>query len=110
MAPGLKELYQSLDLLKKKRKTIFENIETFQLVEDDCPDNEICDEEPDNRIKRVLATVKKLPEKCRKILSLYLFEGYDHDEIGEILAISGSTSRSQFSRGKRKLINELKGR
>ena len=32
------------------------------------------------------------------MLSLYLFEGYDHEEIGEILGISVGTSKSQYSR------------
>jgi len=37
---------------------------------------------------------------------LYLLEGYDHEEIGEILDISENTSRTQFLRAKRKL-NEI---
>jgi len=41
-----------------------------------------------------------LPDGYRIILSLYLLEGYDHDEIAEILSISSSTSRSQLSRAK----------
>jgi DNA-directed RNA polymerase specialized sigma24 family protein len=44
------------------------------------------------------------------ILSLYLIEGYDHDEIAEMLNISSSTSRSQLSRAKQKLVSELKNR
>jgi len=41
------------------------------------------------------------------VLSLYLFEGYDHREIAEILEISVSTSKSQYSRAKRKLVQIL---
>jgi len=52
--------------------------------------------------------IKKLPDGYRIILSLYLLEGYDHDEIAEILDISSSTSRSQLSRAKQKLIGEMK--
>ena len=40
------------------------------------------------------------------IITLFV-EGYDHEEIAEILSISGSTSRSQFSRAKQKLIREF---
>ena len=34
---------------------------------------------------------------------LYLIEGYDHQEISEILNISEVSSRTQLSRGKSKL-------
>jgi len=37
-----------------------------------------------------------------------LLEGYDHEEIAEILGISSSTSRSQFTRAKQKLVTILK--
>lgn len=52
--------------------------------------------------------ISKLPDGYRIVLSLYLIEGYDHDEISEILNINSSTSRSQFARAKRKLILCLK--
>ena len=38
----------------------------------------------------------------------YLLEGYDHEEIGQILNISENTSRTQFLRAKRKLIEIIK--
>jgi len=37
-----------------------------------------------------------------------LLEGYDHEEIAEILGIRSSTSRSQFIRAKQKLLQILK--
>lgn len=51
--------------------------------------------------------IKELPEGYRVILSLYLFEGYDHEEIGEVLKISPSTSRSQYLRAKQKLKKQF---
>ena len=45
----------------------------------------------------------KLPDGYRVVFSLYLLDGYDHKEIGEILNISEATSKSQFSRAKKKL-------
>ena len=42
------------------------------------------------------------------MLTLYLIEGYDHQEISEILNISEVASRTQLSRGKIKLQNLLK--
>jgi RNA polymerase sigma-70 factor (ECF subfamily) len=51
--------------------------------------------------------IKLLPEKYRNILSLYLFEGYDHEEISQILSIPGSTSRSNFSRARNRLLSSF---
>ncbi len=48
-----------------------------------------------------------LPDGYRIILTLYLLEGYDHTEISQILGISESTSKSQYSRAKDKLRNIL---
>jgi RNA polymerase sigma factor (sigma-70 family) len=44
-----------------------------------------------------------LPDGYRVILSLFYFEGYDHEEISQILNISPSTSRSQLTRAIKKL-------
>lgn len=59
-------------------------------------------------VQRVRLALEQLPEGYRVVLSLYLFEGYDHEEIGEILKISESTSRTQYMRGKRKLLELLR--
>jgi len=56
------------------------------------------------RVRRVMA---QLPEGYRVVLSLYLFEGYDHEEIGQVLGISEVTSRSQYLRGKKRLLELL---
>ena len=53
-----------------------------------------------DQIKR--ATLQ-LSEGYRVVLSLYLFEGYDHEEIASILGISIGTSKSQYSRARKRL-------
>lgn len=74
----------------------------------------LADEEPIEAeatdIKKVKRGIALLPDGYREIINLYLIEGYDHVEIGEILGISTSTSKSQYHRAKKKLleiINEL---
>lgn len=52
--------------------------------------------------------VKRLPEGARVVFTLYLLEGYKHQEIAEILSISLSTSKSQYVRAKNMLREELK--
>lgn len=54
-------------------------------------------------IEVVKNAIQQLPEGYRVILSLYLLEGYDHNEIAQILEISPGTSRSQYTRAKAKL-------
>lgn len=54
--------------------------------------------------------INLLPEGYRLVLNLHLIEGMDHDEIGQILNIKPVTSRSQYMRGKQKLVMNLKER
>lgn len=59
---------------------------------------------------QITRAVSQLPDGYRVVLSLYLFEGYDHREIAEILGISEGGSKSQFNRAKsklRELLTEL---
>lgn len=58
-------------------------------------------------MKDVKAAMTNLPDGYRQILSLYLIEGYDHEEISSIAGITVSTSKSQFHRAKKKLIQLL---
>ena len=54
-------------------------------------------------VEKVKQGVQKLPDGYRAVLTLYLFEGYDHIEIAEIMNISVSTSKSQYNRAKKRL-------
>ncbi|MCB0395566.1 MAG: sigma-70 family RNA polymerase sigma factor [Flavobacteriales bacterium] len=97
---------KSLDTIKK-RKIVWESLDdhTGQVRSDE---NE---SEPDNlnyEVARVREAISELPDGYRTILSLYLLEGYDHDEIASIMDISSSTSRSQFNRAKNKLRTILR--
>lgn len=57
---------------------------------------------------KVKRGIEKLPHGYKQIISLYLIEGYDHSEIGGILDISVSTSKSQYHRAKKKLVEIIK--
>ena len=95
---------RSLDVLKKRRVKFEEvNERTMEM-----PDLEGMPLEVDvNEIKNA---IQSLPDGYRTVLSLYLIEGYDHDEISQILGISNSASRTQYSRAKCKLRELLKGK
>ncbi|MFM7357949.1 MAG: RNA polymerase sigma factor [Sediminibacterium sp.] len=57
--------------------------------------------------KQVVECIRLLPVGYRTVLILYAIEGYSHREIGEMLEIGESTSRSQYTRSKAMLENIL---
>jgi RNA polymerase sigma-70 factor (ECF subfamily) len=65
------------------------------------------EEEVQLTVAGITKAMEKLPEGGRIIFSLYLLEGYDHGEISQILNITESTSKSQFMRAKRRIIEIL---
>ncbi len=59
-------------------------------------------------VEKVRSAMQQLPEGSRMVFSLYLFEGYDHKEISEVMGITETTSKTQFMRAKRKVIETVK--
>ena len=59
------------------------------------------------RVRAIQAAVRELPDGYRTVLTLYLFEGLDHAEIADVLGISEQTSKSQYSRARRRLRERL---
>lgn len=51
--------------------------------------------------------IKQLPDGSRTVFTLHVLEGYDHEEISQILGISKSTSKSQLHRAKALLRTAL---
>ncbi|MCF8715052.1 RNA polymerase sigma factor [Joostella atrarenae] len=93
-----------LDFLKSKQQFQISIEETdLQLVADN---NWKVDEDVD--VSEVKKAIEELPEKYKYVLMLYLIEGYDHEEISQILGINNTTSRTHLLRGKQKLKMLLK--
>lgn len=57
--------------------------------------------------KQIVECIRMLPVGYRTVLNLYAIEGYSHREIGEMLDIEESTSRSQYTRAKAMLEDIL---
>jgi len=64
--------------------------------------------EPTYTVASIKRAMGDMPTGFKTVLSLYLFEGYDHKEISEILGISESTSKTQYKRAKDRLKTLLK--
>ena len=91
----------------RKRKAEFVSIDEVEVADE--PSTE--EEEIQLTVESIKASIKDLADGYRVVLTLYLFEGYDHEEIAYILKITENTSRSQYMRAKRKLnsLLEMKG-
>jgi len=91
----------------RKRKINWVDIEKV-------PGNDVAAEQPVDeneiilKVESVKKAIMKLPDGYRTVLNLYLLEGYDHEEIAEILNVAQSTTRTQFIRAKQKLLQLLK--
>lgn len=55
----------------------------------------------------LLAIIAQLPDGYRQVFNLYVIDGYSHKEVGKMLGLSESTSRSQLTRAKRLLRQKL---
>ena len=93
-----------INFLKKRRLQVQSLEDTHQQVAEDLSYDDV-----NINVEAINAAVRELPDGYRVVFSLYLFEGYDHQEIGEIMGITEATSKSQFSRAKKKLRDLLKG-
>ena len=92
---------RSLDVLRK-RKVFFEELHAELPV--------LSEPEPEVEsitVEEVKSAINSLSDGYRTILSLILLDGYDHDEVSEILGIKNVTSRTQFSRARQRLRDIL---
>lgn len=95
-----------LDLLKSKKHKLVELDEVHLKVVDTSNDDKWLVDDAIT-LNEVKDAINKLPDKYRYVVMLYLIEGYDHQEISEILNISEVASRTQLYRGKSKLQDLL---
>ncbi len=94
-----------LDSIKARKMELDTlNEETFTIVSDDL-EWDIADE---TTASEILAAIDELPDNYKMTVQLFLVEGYDHQEISEILQISENASRTYLHRGKTKLKEKLK--
>jgi RNA polymerase sigma factor (sigma-70 family) len=97
---------KSINVLRTRKINLVDMESTdLQALQDEEPVNE---EEIHYKVEEVKKMITRLPDGYRTVLSLYLLEGYDHEEISQILNISHNTVRTQYVRAKQKLLSFLK--
>ncbi len=98
-------VYKCLNFLKKGK---------LSLLGDDLEQMEVRQEEPideaafEHSVTQIKEKIQLLPIGYRTVLVMHLFENYKHDEIAEMLNLAHSTVRTQYIRGKEKLLQLLK--
>jgi RNA polymerase sigma-70 factor (ECF subfamily) len=98
---------KSINTLRKRKMNMVDMDEETGIAE--IPVEERVDEEALRfKVEEVKKAIQKLPDGYRTVLSLYLLEGYDHEEISGILGITHNTVRTQYIRAKQKLLHIIK--
>ena len=96
-------IHTCINLLKKNKKfheqLSLEYAETVHFKEETIPSM--------MQARQVVECIRQLPLGYRTVLNLYAIEGFSHKEIGTMLDIEESTSRSQYTRAKNMLETML---
>ncbi len=93
---------KSINFLKSRKLALTELTATHDRAE-----TAEYQQEPIWSVEKINNAIEKLPDGYRVVFSLYAIEGYDHEEIGQILGVTEATSKSQYSRAKAKLREML---
>ncbi len=95
---------KSIDELKKQNKFQFES---FTNANQNSVEDEENQNENQNKINTILETMQTLKPNYKLILTLFFIEGYDLEEITEILNISNENCRTMMSRAKESLRKKM---
>jgi RNA polymerase sigma-70 factor (ECF subfamily) len=94
---------KAINILQKRKLDPLPESEDWDVAEEETP----IEYGNGLTVEGVKRAIDQLPDGYRSVLSLYLLEGYDHQEIAEIMGITESTSKSQLNRAKGKLRDLL---
>ena len=95
---------EALAFLRNRKKLLFvvQTTEDVEQTDDVEPQPERISSEELHQL------ISELPDGYRTVVNLYVFEGYSHKQIAELLGITESTSGSQFYYAKRLLAKRIK--
>ncbi len=96
---------KSIDMLKARKLNTVALNETMMTTQDDYDNWDI--EDSSIIAEDIKYAIDQLPEKYRYPIHLFLIEGYDHQEVSEILGITPVSSRTLVHRAKKQLKKEL---
>ncbi len=88
----------------RKKKRMFETVEIEEVAQELEADENLFAQ---YRQEALVKMLQRLPEGYRAVFNLYVMEDFSHREIGEMLGITESASRSQLTRAKTMLRRML---
>ncbi len=95
---------RSIDEIRKKRISLIPLEETLPLADDSPEYNPEEEMEQEKLLEYIKKAITLLPDGYRIVLTLKLLEDYDYSTIAKDLDLAESTVRSQFVRGRQKLL------
>ena len=98
----LRRVIVNTALERFRSKTQLQPVEEFDDVEDE-EDIYV----KDAPLELLLEMVQDLPDRYRMVFSLYVLDGYPHNEIAEVMQISVGTSKSNLARARNILKEKL---
>ncbi|RAJ17950.1 RNA polymerase sigma factor [Olleya aquimaris] len=80
----------------------------FDIVNEEAIVDENVDiEEDDVSIDFLLKCIQELPDRYRLVFNLYVLDGYSHNEIADMLAITSGTTKSNLARARQILKDKI---
>jgi RNA polymerase sigma-70 factor (ECF subfamily) len=100
---------KSLTSLKKTKKKGEVKLNELEYKLEDTSEDQlgVAEDEMNGKVKMVQRALSSLQENYRVALQLSLFEGFDNEEIAEIMQITNENCRTTISRAKTKLRQAL---
>ena len=95
---------RSVNLLKSRRLILVEA--TPEMAETADTTDEIAD--LSLQVEQIRTALTQLPAGYRTVLTLHLFEGFDHEEISSILGIAPVSVRTQYHRARQALLKIIR--
>ena len=94
---------RSIDAIRKRNFNL-ESLDGKDLAEVE----QVEDESGDYHVEDIKRSMAQLPDGYRVIMDLFLFEDFSHKMIAEKFGISDGTSKSQYARGKKRLLELMR--
>jgi RNA polymerase sigma factor (sigma-70 family) len=90
----------------KKQKLLLNSLESD--AENIADDSAVDEDEVWYSVDSIKQAMQKLPDGYRTVLTLHLIEGFEQEEVAEMMKVAHSTVRTQYMRAKQKLLQVLK--
>ena len=106
----LKKIVVNISINSFNKKAKYQEVSYQDEFKNEIQEDEgidVREEETNSKVQQILNAMKCLKNNYRVILNLHLIEGYDYDEICEIMKISAANCRTTISRAKESLRTKL---